>query len=150
MRLPEADAIEVTARALVVSEQRLLLVSNDADFWYTPGGHLTPGESLRSCVEREVAEETGLRVEATDLVHVAEFVELSRHRHKVECYFCAVLRGGELRDDWKDLHGPVGLRKFMTSDEIRARENVYPRFLADGTWLQGVHSSQTYIGFERR
>jgi len=146
---PAAEVIEVTARALVVSGRRLLLVSHDGEYWYTPGGRMEPGEGLRECVEREVAEETGLVVQATDLLHVAEFVEVSHRRHKVECYFRAVLRHGELRDDWKDLHGPVALRDFMTRSDIQHRENVYPRFLADGTWLDGG-DERIYMGFERR
>lgn len=142
-------AIEVTARALVVDQNRLLLVSNDGDYWYAPGGRLEPGETLLECTAREVAEETGLSVKATDLLHVAEFVELARARHKVECYFLATLQDGELRSDWVDLGGPVGFREFMTRDEIQRRGNVYPGFLGEGTWLDRK-APRSYMGFERR
>jgi 8-oxo-dGTP pyrophosphatase MutT (NUDIX family) len=33
-------------------------------YWYTPGGAIEPGESLRSAAVRELAEEIGLTVEA--------------------------------------------------------------------------------------
>ena len=36
-----------------------LLVSDDGRTWYTPGGRLVPGESLKDCVVREVHEEAG-------------------------------------------------------------------------------------------
>lgn len=65
---------------------------------------MEPGETLPDCVAREVAEKTGLRVEAAD---------------------------------WVDSGGPVGLRTFMTRDEIRRRGDVFPAFLADGAWLDG-------------
>jgi ADP-ribose pyrophosphatase YjhB (NUDIX family) len=58
------------------------------------GRALEPGETLLQCAAREVAEETGLRVEATDLLHVAEFVAVAQERHKVECYFLATVREG--------------------------------------------------------
>jgi 8-oxo-dGTP pyrophosphatase MutT (NUDIX family) len=60
MQLPAA--IEVTARALVVGRNRLLMVSDEGEYWYAPGGRLRPGETLLECAAREVAEETGLGV----------------------------------------------------------------------------------------
>ena len=147
MRPPHT--IEVTARALVVDSGRLLVVSDAGEYWYLPGGRLKPGETLRECAAREVAEETGLRVEVTDLLHVAEFVEVDLGTHKVECYFRAVVRDAQLRPDWVDSGGEVSFRRFMTRDEIRRRGDVYPAFLADGTWLGG-DAGATYMGFESR
>jgi hypothetical protein len=71
-------------------------------------------------------------VEATDLLHVAEFVEVARGSHKVECYFLATVREGQLHPDWVDSGGDVSFRKFMTRDEIRRRGDVHPAFLAEG------------------
>ena len=51
---------------------RLLLVRRGHEpsrgLWSLPGGRVEPGESLTAAVEREVHEETGLRVEAGPLV----------------------------------------------------------------------------------
>jgi hypothetical protein len=66
----------------------------------------------------------------------------------VECYFLAIIRDGELRPDWVDSGGEVSLRRFMTRDEIRRRDNVYPPFLAEGTWLDGAAGGR-YRGLER-
>jgi len=57
--------LRVTARALMVRNNKLLLVSNDAKLWYTPGGHLESGETLSACIIREVKEETGTHVTPT-------------------------------------------------------------------------------------
>lgn len=51
---------------LVWRERRLLLgqrrLANGGFCWQFPGGHLEKGETVSACAEREVLEETGLRV----------------------------------------------------------------------------------------
>jgi hypothetical protein len=42
----------------------------------------------------------------------------------------------------------VSLRRFMTREEIRRRDNVFPAFLAEETWLDGAAGGR-YMGFER-
>lgn len=142
--------INVTGRALLVSDTKLLLVSNSGDFWYTPGGRVDPGESLRECITREVLEECGLEVEVGELLHVAEFFEVSENRHKIECYFLANLRAGDLSDDWLDKGGPVVHRRFFALDELRLQGNVYPQFLGEGSWLSPKSAGPVYRGYERR
>ncbi len=62
------------AGALIVREGRLLLgrraVEPFKDWWDIPGGFLEPWEHPEEAVRREVAEETGLTVRATDLFDV--------------------------------------------------------------------------------
>src|SRR2546421_9742882 len=100
--------IAVAARGLVSrGGGDRLLVSDDGRTWYTPGGRLMPGESLKECVVREVHEETGLNVKVGDLVHVAEFWDEEADQHKVECFFLATLEAGQLSHGWKDLGGRV-------------------------------------------
>lgn len=55
---------------------RVLLVKRGAHpakgYWSIPGGKLAAGERLAEAVEREMLEETGLRVRALDLIEVYE------------------------------------------------------------------------------
>jgi len=58
----------VAGRCVITRADRILLVqraagSFDAGLWELPGGKSNYGEGLGQAVEREVAEETGLRVE---------------------------------------------------------------------------------------
>ena len=63
-------------RVLVVDEDERLLLFEDSDlgldpvphWWITPGGGVDPGESDLQAAVREIAEETGLEINATDLV----------------------------------------------------------------------------------
>ncbi len=63
--------------ALVYDEQHRLLVIQRAGepgrgLWSLPGGRVEPGEDDLTAVAREVAEETGLRVEVGELVGEVE------------------------------------------------------------------------------
>ena len=60
------------AAAIVGDERGRILCHRRADFerWGLPGGVLEVGETLEACAEREVEEETGVRVAAGDVVGV--------------------------------------------------------------------------------
>src|SRR5690606_13053716 len=62
----EVDTIRTSARAVLIDEQDrvLLMRGNDpkvpeVSFWFTVGGGVEPGESLRAAAVREIHEETG-------------------------------------------------------------------------------------------
>lgn len=52
-----------TARAIIIRQKRLLLVTgHGADFYWTPGGGLEEGETPEEALVREVREELGVAV----------------------------------------------------------------------------------------
>ncbi len=68
------DTIRTTARIVLLDEQdrTLLMRGNDpktpeVSFWFTVGGGVEPGESLRVAAVRELYEETGYRADPADL-----------------------------------------------------------------------------------
>ena len=67
MRLP------VSAKAVLVDADRVLLGRNDRGEWELPGGQLEPGERIADAIRREVLEETGLQVTVGDLLLVDTF-----------------------------------------------------------------------------
>ncbi|GAA3565925.1 NUDIX domain-containing protein [Kribbella ginsengisoli] len=73
---PETERVECVG-ALVYDEQHRLLVIQRANepgrgLWSLPGGRVEPGEDDPTAVAREVAEETGLRVEVGEFVGEVE------------------------------------------------------------------------------
>jgi ADP-ribose pyrophosphatase YjhB (NUDIX family) len=64
---------QVAVGALVIQNERVLLVKRakppSAGIWALPGGRVHWGESLAQAAEREVIEETGIRVKATKIIY---------------------------------------------------------------------------------
>ncbi|MFI5491061.1 NUDIX hydrolase [Actinoplanes sp. NPDC051859] len=87
------------ARVLLVNaEDRVLLLCGGDParpglrWWFTPGGGLDSGETPAQCAARELAEETGLRVDPTELgepVHheVTEFSYREQHYRQNQHFF---------------------------------------------------------------
>jgi ADP-ribose pyrophosphatase len=73
------DAPRVAAGAVVINRDKVLLVLRNKapakDMWAIPGGSVNLGESLQTAVEREVMEETGLRIKAGEIIYAFEKIE---------------------------------------------------------------------------
>ncbi|MFC0545009.1 NUDIX hydrolase [Kutzneria chonburiensis] len=69
---PEANSIRVAVSAFVLDDAgRLLMIRRtDNDLYAIPGGGQEVGETVAQAVVREVAEETGIDVEVTDLIGI--------------------------------------------------------------------------------
>jgi 8-oxo-dGTP diphosphatase len=99
---PSAPIIGVGA--VVVEAGRVLLVRRGGEplkgHWTLPGGVLEVGESLAEGVAREVLEETGLHVDAVELVELVDRIHREggrvRYHYVIADYLCRVT-GGVLR-----------------------------------------------------
>lgn len=96
------------AGAVVFDEHgRLLLVQRGREpnrgRWTLPGGRCEPGEPAAAAAAREVLEETGLRVVATQLIGYIDLPAPGPAQYAVEDFACTLL-GGRLEpgDDADD------------------------------------------------
>ena len=89
--------------AIVRRDESVLLVKRgkppQAGQWAIPGGKVQAGESLRTAAEREIFEETSIRVSAGEMVYQLEYIEHSEDGaltfHYVVLDFAAEYIGGE-------------------------------------------------------
>jgi ADP-ribose pyrophosphatase YjhB (NUDIX family) len=100
---PEGPVVGVGA--VVVHQGRVLLVQRGREplkgKWSLPGGMLELGESLTQGVAREVQEETGLDVEAIELIELIDRIhkesgpsgERVRYHYVIADYLCRVVGG---------------------------------------------------------
>jgi 8-oxo-dGTP diphosphatase len=100
---PEVPIVGVGA--VVVYQGRVLLVQRGREplkgKWSLPGGMLELGESLTQGVVREVQEETGLDVEAIELIELIDRIhkesgpsgERVRYHYVIADYLCRVVGG---------------------------------------------------------
>ena len=90
---------------LAFQEDRVLLVKRGKEpglgQWSIPGGMVDVGETVKEAVQREINEETGLRVEVLQLVEVFERILLNDQRriqyHYVVLDYLCRITGGRLK-----------------------------------------------------
>ncbi|GGJ37289.1 NUDIX hydrolase [Streptomyces brasiliensis] len=128
--------LRVAAYAVCVRDGQLLLARSPAPDgtpeWVLPGGGMEHGEDPYDTVRREVAEETGYRIEVTGLLGVDSLRRTLPRRfgrtvdhHAVRLVYEARVTGGELRHEvggstdlaaWQDLTDVPGLTRVALID----------------------------------
>ncbi len=134
MRREFPDAPIVGVGAVILDGDRVLLVRRGQEplkgEWSLPGGAVELGESLEEAVRREVAEETCLAVEPTDIIEVLSSIQRD-HRGAVRYHFvivdflCRVIGGESKCGSDADEVRWISYQELESDGEIRVTAAVY-------------------------
>ncbi len=106
----------VSASALIIEGDRVLVVGDPIrNEFVLPGGHLRWRETPRQAVVREVREETGYRVDTSDVVAILAGEEWTGEPGIVRVIFAATTIGGELDASAEGIPAWTSLAEFAVS-----------------------------------
>lgn len=133
-------------------DRKVLLVKNrNQDFWYPPGGGWDyDRENIVQCAEREVFEETGLKVKIIRLLYLQEFHD-STDSISFETVWLAKpdaeTKLNELHLD-QDVDGKVEKAQWFSKEDVQSIK-VFPKRLQDSFWVnvdKFVQDEDPFIG----
>jgi 8-oxo-dGTP diphosphatase len=139
----------VACYGIVLKDGNLLMVQQGkghwADLWILPGGKLETGESLESCVEREIFEETGCQAKAIrQLATISSYSPDSRFEKQVILifYLCQHGEGEPAKGDGVNAALWISEEHFarMVVNEVVPRQvfNVVSSICLDASDFPGV------------
>jgi ADP-ribose pyrophosphatase YjhB (NUDIX family) len=81
---------------IIVNPQGQILLGkrcgSHAPFWSIPGGHLDEGETFEQCAQREIAEETGLLIDAPHFIGISNNLQTWRAEGKHTVSICMLVQ----------------------------------------------------------
>ena len=108
------DAPRVAVGAVILHQDKVLLVLRGQapakGLWAIPGGSVELGETLQVAAEREVMEETGLKVQAGKVIHTFDAIQRDDSGRVKYHYVIVDLLAEALDPSWP-LPGPSPMRR---------------------------------------
>jgi len=87
------DFPRIGVGAVVVKDEQVLLIKRKfepkAGMWTLPGGLVNVGETLQQAVQREIAEECGIRVQPKNIIDVIDVIEEDA-QHRIKYHYVVV------------------------------------------------------------
>lgn len=115
---------------VIPREDEILLVRHrkgEKTYWMLPGGGLDYGETFATCAEREVEEETGLRIKTERMLYISEAICPRGSRHILNVFMLARLEGGTLTIPEGDVIEEVAFHPVSGLEEL----TLYPAIASE-------------------
>lgn len=141
-------------RVIVIEEAKVLVVRqkkpNGRYVHILPGGGIETKEDMFSAAEREVQEETRLKIKSQKLLYLKEIID--PYRHGYEFYVLGKIRGGRLKlghDPEKSGSKQILKKVYFAPLESLEKINFFPQELRTQLrkdWEKKFKNINTYLG----
>lgn len=113
---------KVSVRAIIIKDNKVLISrdAEDANRWDIVGGRLHIGETAKECLEREVEEELGVKIEIGPLIYTEQFIQTRTGDKHFLLAFLAHLKNPENNFNFSD--GEIAEVKWITKEELNQQE----------------------------
>ncbi len=119
------DTPRVGVGAVVMKDERVLLVRRGVPpsegLWAIPGGGLELGETLQAGAEREIREETGLRIKAGEPIYSFDFIQYDDEGNIRFHYVVVDLRADYIDGQPRGADDALEARWFSAAELLRVK-----------------------------
>jgi 8-oxo-dGTP pyrophosphatase MutT (NUDIX family) len=146
--------LRLVARVITYNAQskKVLLVKNrNQNYWYPPGGGWEyDKETIIECAEREVYEETGLKVTVIRLLYVQEFHPTQDSLNLETIWLAEPIEGTKLNSSHidHDVNSQIETAQWFSQEELQT-VRVFPKRLQNTFWENISKSSEDEDPFIR-
>ena len=119
------DTPRVGVGAVVMKDERVLLVRRGVPpsegLWAIPGGGLELGETMQAGAEREILEETGLRIKAGEPIYSFDFIQYDDEGNIRFHYVVVDLRADYIDGQPRGADDALEARWFSAAELLRVK-----------------------------
>lgn len=133
--MKDKNIFEICARAIIINNGKILVCRRkDRNYHFFPGGHVEFGETAEKTLERELAEELGVKADRFSYMGTVEniYSEHGNRHHEINLVFRA--GAGKFPSKSREDHLVF---KFADLKNLK-KEKIYPLVLRDAVakWLK--------------
>jgi len=153
----QKEAISLGVRAVIIQNDKILVVRqekpNGRDVYILPGGGIEKEEDIFTAAEREIEEESRLKIKALKLLYIKEL--FSPNQHSFEFYVLGRVTGGRLELGCDpELSKDHQVLKKITFILLRDLEKLrfYPqelRIKLKKNWMRKFKDAAVHLGVQR-
>ena len=132
---PGKNFIGIGCGAIIINDNNeILLVKRsensrtEPNTWSRPGGEVNFGETVEQAVEREVEEETGIKVKVLRFLEITQIIDKENNKHWIALGFLAKHIEGEPKNLEPEKHDDI---KWFPLNQLPENINSYTKNAVD-------------------